>query len=281
MPIGTATVALPDGKPVQAGKLPVKVARVDRSPADPVEVAVAGKDKGKALGVAGPVVTLTDTATGARTGARTGTPARKREVKVALDLKTLQGAAWSDRARLVALPACALTTPHRAACRKQTPVPSTVDPRTGVLTARVAIPASAAPAPAAPAPAAGVLLAPAAAGAGEYVQAPAPAPTAMVLAAAPTSGGAMGDYAASPLSPSMAWGAGTNMGNFTYSYPIQAPAALGGSAPKVALSYDSSSADGKTSAQNAQASWIGEGWGYEPGDLAPESWTRVMRLASK
>ncbi|MEU4728131.1 polymorphic toxin-type HINT domain-containing protein [Streptomyces sp. NPDC023588] len=250
-PTGSATVALPDAKPVQAGKLPVKVAQAERGSATSVKVEVVASNRGKAAGASGPVVALTDT------DAASG----DHQVKVALDLKALQGAGWADRAGLVALPECALTTPQKAECQKQTPVASTVDPKTGVLAAQVTLPVTVGKAPMK-----SVLTASASQDAqATYVEAPASAPSAMVLAATSESGGAMGDYAASPLSPSNAWGAGTNVGNFTYSYPIQTPASIGGSGPKVALSYDSSSADGKTSAQNAQASWIGEGWGYEPG----------------
>ncbi|CAK7286826.1 hypothetical protein [Streptomyces misionensis] len=38
-----------------------------------------------------------------------------------------------------------------------------------------------------------------------------------------------------------------------------------GSQGDVALSYDSQSVDGETSARNSKASWIGDGWGYQPG----------------
>ncbi|GAA2833239.1 RHS repeat-associated core domain-containing protein [Kitasatospora paracochleata] len=251
VPTGSATVALPDAAPVQAGKLPVKVAKGEQKSARSVKVEVAGGDKGKAAGVAGPVVTLTDT----------DASTEDHSVKVALDLKALQGAGWADRARLVELPACALTTPEKAECQTQKPVASSVDPKTGVLTAQVTLPAASdrtATKSSLPDGSGGKAVQ------AGFVQAAAAA-SATVLAADTSSGGAMGSYSASPLSPSMAWGAGSNVGNFTYSYPIQAPASIGGSGPSVTLSYDSSSADGKTSAQNAQASWIGEGWSYEPG----------------
>ncbi|MFC5645547.1 RHS repeat domain-containing protein [Kitasatospora cinereorecta] len=251
VPTGSATVALPDGKPVQAGNLPVKVAKGDHDPVKSVKVEVAGGDKGKAAGVAGPVVTLTDTdASGG-----------DRSVKVALDLKALQGAGWADRARLVELPACALTTPEKAECQTQKPVASSVDPKSGVLTAEVSVGAAASGAvksSLSDGNASGVVPA-------GFVQAAAGASAATVLAAAPSSGGAMGGYSATPLSPSMAWTSDSNMGNFTYTYPIQLPGTLGGPTPTVALGYDSSSVDGKTSSQNAQSSWIGEGWDFQPG----------------
>ncbi|MFD4655941.1 ricin-type beta-trefoil lectin domain protein [Kitasatospora sp. NPDC058444] len=51
----------------------------------------------------------------------------------------------------------------------------------------------------------------------------------------------------------------------SYSYGVQVPPALGDDAPTVSLGYDSSSVDGRTSATNAQASWIGDGWDFNPG----------------
>ncbi|GAA2842187.1 RHS repeat-associated core domain-containing protein [Kitasatospora paracochleata] len=249
LPTGEATVALADGKPVQAGKLPVKVAKGERSQLSSVKVEVAGGDRGKAAGVAGPVIALSDA----------DAAAEGRSVRVALDLKALQGIGWTDRTRLVELPSCALTTPERGECQKQTPVASSVDPRTGVLTAEVGLAGSdrTGAVKASASDRAGVVRA-------SFVET-AVQPAATVLAATTSAGGAMGGYAASPLSPSMAWGAGSNIGNFTYSYPIETPASIAGAGPVVSLLYDSSLVDGKTSAQNAQASSVGEGWGYQPG----------------
>ncbi|MFD0351404.1 hypothetical protein ACFQ0M_45855 [Kitasatospora aburaviensis] len=87
----------------------------------------------------------------------------------------------------------------------------------------------------------------------------------LVLAAEPSASGAGGTYTATPLSPSAAWSAGSNAGNFTHTYPIQAPPALGGAAPSISLGYNSAAVDGRTSATNSQSSWIGDGWSYEPG----------------
>lgn len=47
----------------------------------------------------------------------------------------------------------------------------------------------------------------------------------------------------------------------------------------MALSYDSSAVDGKTSATNAQASWIGDGWDYAPG-FVERSYKGVARTGS-
>ncbi|MEV7600325.1 RHS repeat-associated core domain-containing protein [Kitasatospora sp. NPDC089797] len=247
-PTGSATISLADGKPVQAGNLPVKLAKGGSSVGS-VKVEVGTADQGRNAGATGPVVTLTAPDGG------------DGKLQVALDLKTLQGVGWADRARLVQLPACALTTPDKAECRQQTPVAAAVDPKTGLLTAEVALAAK---------PAAGATKSAATAADGSrVVQAAftqsATAESATVLAATADSGGATGNYSASPLAPSMNWGAGSNIGNFTYSYPIQLPPALGGAAPSVVLGYNSAAVDGKNSARNPQSSWIGEGWDYQPG----------------
>ncbi|RAG82084.1 hypothetical protein DN069_29440 [Streptacidiphilus pinicola] len=76
--------------------------------------------------------------------------------------------------------------------------------------------------------------------------------------------GSQGNYAATSLNPSGTWQA-SGTGAFTYSYPLTVPSAVGGNAPSVAFSYDSQSVDGETSARNSQASWIGDGWDYQPG----------------
>ncbi|MGH3680107.1 MAG: hypothetical protein ACRDT2_07630, partial [Natronosporangium sp.] len=73
-----------------------------------------------------------------------------------------------------------------------------------------------------------------------------------------------GDYRATDLSAAGSWAAGGNDGAFTYSYPLRLPPAAG-PVPQVSLSYSSGSHDGRTSGQNSQASWVGDGWGYEPG----------------
>ncbi|MGC4814283.1 putative adhesin [Micromonospora sp. DT228] len=82
-----------------------------------------------------------------------------------------------------------------------------------------------------------------------------------------TGGSAAGDYTATPLLSSGSWAAGSSSGAFTYSYQVQVPETAGGLMPKVALSYSSQSVDGRTSATNNQASWIGDGWDYSAGAI--------------
>jgi RHS repeat-associated protein len=82
-----------------------------------------------------------------------------------------------------------------------------------------------------------------------------------------TGASASGDYTATPLLSSGSWAAGASSGAFTYSYQVQVPETAGGLMPKVALSYSSQSVDGRTSATNNQASWIGDGWDYSAGSI--------------
>ncbi|WP_443060382.1 ricin-type beta-trefoil lectin domain protein [Streptomyces sp. NBC_00459] len=88
-----------------------------------------------------------------------------------------------------------------------------------------------------------------------------------VVGAMDTGSSASGDFTASPLLSSGSWAAGSSNGAFTYSYQVQAPETAGGLMPKVALSYNSQSVDGRTSSTNNQASWIGDGWDYNAGSI--------------
>lgn len=88
-----------------------------------------------------------------------------------------------------------------------------------------------------------------------------------VIGALDTGASAAGDFSATPLLSSGSWSAGASSGAFTYSYAVQVPETAGGLMPKVALGYSSQSVDGRTSATNNQASWIGDGWDYNPGSI--------------
>ncbi|MGI5499139.1 RHS repeat-associated core domain-containing protein [Lentzea sp. CA-135723] len=69
-----------------------------------------------------------------------------------------------------------------------------------------------------------------------------------------------GTPTASPLAQSASWDVSAHTGDFTWSYPLRVPPAPGGLTPDLALGYSSSAVDGRTSATNNQASWIGDGW---------------------
>ncbi|MER7952437.1 polymorphic toxin-type HINT domain-containing protein [Streptomyces sp. NPDC096079] len=223
---------------------------------------VAERAVGRRVGVAGPVLTLSEAA---------AAPSADHKVAIAVDLTAAGASGWLDRARLVALPACALTTPERSECRTRTSVASHIDTASGVLTADVALApvvANSAPRPATrtltdgATPHTRTAASPALQAGATRVDSTG---TATVLAVESEASGAGGSYSATPLSPSAAWSASGNTGGFSYSYPIQLPAALGGGSPAVTLGYDSSGVDGRNSAQNPQSSWVGEGWGYDPG----------------
>ncbi|MFJ5984678.1 RHS repeat-associated core domain-containing protein [Lentzea sp. NPDC092896] len=80
--------------------------------------------------------------------------------------------------------------------------------------------------------------------------------------AAPEGGGTP---TATPLAPSGSWDVTPNTGEFGWSYPLRVPPAPGGFQPELALRYSSSSVDGRTSATNNQASWVGDGWDLSAG----------------
>ncbi|PBC75794.1 RHS repeat-associated protein [Streptomyces sp. TLI_235] len=176
-----------------------------------------------------------------------------RPVRIFVDstrVDTAFGADWIARSHLVALPACSLTSPQVKGCLEQTPVPSHYDAATKKLIADITLPASSG-------------------STGTHIQALTATATSgngsVVLAAVSGSSSGAGSYTATPLNPSQAWTSGGSSGGFAYSYPIQSPATLGGAVPGVTLGYDSTSVDGKTSATNSQASWIGDGWDYSAG----------------
>ncbi|MFD8717936.1 RHS repeat-associated core domain-containing protein [Streptomyces sp. NPDC059629] len=249
---GTAVVTVPRTVGARAGNLPVWVKtardtgaarpRTNRVAAlaagTPVNVRVLASKDTTALGTHGPVVAVSRSTAGA-----------DGDVQVGVDVSNLDAAYGGDaasRSHLVTLPACALTTPQRAACQVRTPLPSHYDPATHRLTAEVTLPAATRK------------------DSGATTSASAVARP-LVVAADTTASGGGGTYAATDLHPSDAWTAGGSSGGFSYRYPIQAPQSFAGDTPQVALSYDSSSVDGLTSSTNSQASWIGDGWSYQPG----------------
>lgn len=246
----SASVDLVDSStsaPVRAGDLPVSISQ-DSVPiplkpaAGTVSVSQVDSKTAAAAGVDGLAVKIE--------AVKGSTPGH---LQVGLDVAALDAASggqFSKRGRLIQLPACALTTPDVAACRTSTPIVTRYDAAAKQVVADVALPAgksiSARSMPMFAAPSAQAAAGP------------------MLLAQSTTSGGT-GDYKASSLTPSASWAAGGSSGALTYSYPVQSPPALGGAAPAVSLGYNSSSVDGKTSATNSQASWIGDGWDYNPG----------------
>ncbi len=162
------------------------------------------------------------------------------------------GGDWSSRLRLIQLPECALTTPAAPACQG-TPLASVNDARNATVSATVGVTGASTVASPAHGPTAG----------DEPVLNRTEGGTLLALAAAPA--GSTGDYKATSLSPSATWNAGGNTGDFSWSYELRMPPAVGGPAPSVSLGYSSSSVDGRMASANNQPSWIGEGFDWQPG----------------
>ncbi|MFD3699624.1 ricin-type beta-trefoil lectin domain protein [Streptomyces sp. NPDC058646] len=240
---GTADVALSGDQLVQAGSLPVSIGKASPTETNPTppapsgtwSVAVEARTATEAANVDGAIIKVTPPAEGS-------TP-----VDVQLDykkFKDLYGTEWATRLELKQLPECFLTTPDLPECSVSKDVPSTNDPSTGTVRATVD-----------PATSPGQGLRTMAFGGGGP----------MVLAASDGASGAGGTYKATSLSPTGSWTAGGSGGGFSWTYPLTVPTPPAGPAPKIAFSYSSQAVDGKTSVANGQASWVGDGWDYEPG----------------
>ncbi|MFJ8475887.1 polymorphic toxin-type HINT domain-containing protein [Kitasatospora sp. NPDC094011] len=256
--LGSAPEAHPlgEGEKPQAGSeakasgLPVTIAPLAGSSAagQTIQVDVADSKASAAAGIPGVAVTLTRPGSGDDAPVRLGVDAS--------NLDAAFGANWAARAHLVVLPECATTTPQSADCRKQTPLESHYDASTKKLVADIPLTGTGI---AKSSTTAAAKTATEASGAARAIYADSSTTSTTVGVVSGASSGA-GTYAATPLGVSQGWTAGGSSGAFTYGYPVQVPPALAGSAPKVSLSYDSASVDGRTSSTNAQASWIGDGW---------------------
>jgi RHS repeat-associated protein len=167
------------------------------------------------------------------------------------------GANFGDRLRLVAMPACSVTTPSDPSCRKQAPPPGSNSIATDRVSTTVDLGAPAFPN-------------------STGVDAGVEATTKIVLAVVAGTSSGTGDWSAFPLSQNSdwaatpyadenGWSAGSVAGDFTYKVPVQVPPSPGGLEPEVALTYSSARVDGLTNSKNTQASWVGEGWDYHPG----------------
>ncbi|MFJ9350933.1 ricin-type beta-trefoil lectin domain protein [Streptomyces sp. NPDC101237] len=283
------------GKPVKAGNLPVWLGADGKgSDIGGVRVQAASHSQALKAGANGMLLGLAPASAGAAPG----------RVKVVVDYASIAnayGGGYGSRLQLVKLPACALTTPQLPECQKRTPITFTNRPAADQLTATVTLgvkptgpkrtkeqgadgsvtangsddtkgtqdPETSAGRPdpeptttAVPGGEAGTD----GLGAMSARTAPMVSADAGAVALAVTSGaaGSQGDYGATTLSGAGTWQESAT-GSFTYAYPISVPAAIGGSAPSVGLSYDSQSVDGETTARNSQSSWIGDGWSYQVG----------------
>ncbi|WP_416983079.1 RHS repeat-associated core domain-containing protein [Streptomyces sp. T028] len=158
------------------------------------------------------------------------------------------GGGWSQRLHVVQLPACALTTPQKADCRTQRPLPSDNDTAHQSVTAKVHLTESAG------------------GPSSQLMSAADSTSTATVLAVTAAAAGSgesptgTGNYSATPLSASSSWEAGGSSGSFTWSYDFTMPPAAAGPVPPLSLSYDSGSVDGRTATTNNQGTSVGEGF---------------------
>ena len=240
-------VGPPDTAAAAAGGKPVTTAYRGAATSQ-VQVGMASHATASALGVHGVVFSM-DPAGGA--GGR---------VHVSVNYASFAGAyggGYASRLHVVELPACAVTTPQVASCQTQTPLPSgsADDVRTDQVGADVTLPGAATAAAVRPGQA--VLTA--------AVTQTGTSSSGVVLAVTGGMSGSGGNFAVPPFSEASQWVNGDSSGAYTYSYPVTVPSVPGGLEPTVALQYDSQSVDGLTSATNPEASWVGDGWDYDPG----------------
>ncbi|MFF1300999.1 MULTISPECIES: RHS repeat-associated core domain-containing protein [unclassified Streptomyces] len=166
-------------------------------------------------------------------------------VQVAIDYSGFEyafGGDFASRLRLVKVPVCALQTPEAEGCTEREFVPVDNDTEAGTLTATVTAEPDAS---------------------GLSTQLGADSGSAFLVGTGSSSD--KGDYRASTLSPTGSWEVATGSGAFSYSLPMSLPAPAMGSAPELAMTYNSQSVDGRTSASNNQASWVGMGWDLNVG----------------
>lgn len=112
------------------------------------------------------------------------------------------------------------------------PIPSTNDPRTGTVSATVEVSGAA---------------------------------TASTFALTTAAEGENGDYSATSLTQASTWQVSQQNGAFAWSYPMNVPKPPGSFSPDLSLGYSSAAIDGRTSGNNTQGSWIGDGWSFDPG----------------
>ncbi|MGW1910837.1 ricin-type beta-trefoil lectin domain protein [Streptomyces sp. NPDC002076] len=242
----------PVTKPVKAGSLPVWIAPAPPSGRKAKTAAVAAPQSVQ-VKVASHTQALRAGADGMLLGfTRADGKAGKGRVRVVIDYSSLAkayGGGFGSRLRLYQVPACSLTSPQQSRCRTRTPIAFTNRAAADQLITTLTVGSSAGSAPLA------------SRGSAAPMTMSADTTTVEVTSG---SSGSQGNYAATSLNPSGSWQA-SGTGAFTYSYPIDVPSAVGGNAPQVGLSYNSQSEDGETSARNSQASWVGDGWDYQPG----------------
>ncbi len=239
---GSADLALRGNRPAEAdpGGLPVTLKPTGGTPSgNTASVRVLDQKAADRLGIRGVVLTAQAD--------------QAQQADLTLDYGAFAaalGRGWSSRLQLVRLPACAVTTPEKSACRTASPLPSRNDTDKQTLSARIELPDAAGGLSPQLATATG------AAAAGSTVF----AATATGDPGSGESANGSGDYSATDLSESSSWEAGGSSGSFTWSYDFPMPPAAAGPTPTLSLSYDSGSVDGRTATTNNQGTSVGEGF---------------------
>lgn len=245
----------------QAGNLPLTLAesaapQAATSPGGSIShvvVNVQSHSAAQQVGVDGVMFTLAAPDKDAGSGPVTASLSYK-------SFKDAFGANWSQRLRLVQLPACALTSPQLAVCRVQTSIPdSRNDYVTSTVSATVTVPAVSTKVSAA------VKVNRAYASSGDLNGVT--ASPSIVLAAVSGASGTNGDFTAAPIGPSGTWSVTGSTGSFTWSYPLAVPKPATGTPLSLGLSYDSSVVDGRTATTNNQSGWVGQGWSLDTGAI--------------
>ncbi|MEU6935658.1 polymorphic toxin-type HINT domain-containing protein [Streptomyces rubiginosohelvolus] len=241
---GAARFVRPEGQPVgiaparqeqSAKKANGKAQTAPAAPSSPVEVTsrFLGSKHARRAGVNGALFALTPKASAPAT--RAAKPPSGVPAAVTVDYSAFAesyGGSYASRMRLVQLPACALTTPDEADCRRATDLKATNDTAGQSLTADLMTLRTGAP---------------------------------TVLAATAAAAGDKGDFKATTLSPSSSWDTSLNTGDFSWSYDIPVPEVPGGFKPQIGLSYSSGAIDGRSGGTNNQGSWVGDGFDLWPG----------------
>ncbi|QXE39154.1 hypothetical protein KQY30_15195 [Streptomyces sp. GMY02] len=261
---GALTASMRSNSAVQAATTPVEDLPVslgqapgEAAPTGTWQVAVAGRTDAVAQGVDGAVVTVQAPSTGSV------------PVSVQFDyakFKNLYGADWASRLRFVQFPECYLATPGLEECQAYEELATVNDTGTGTVTATVDPAADGTVTPASASSAArngGTAVVQA----GYRTKAAAAGGDTAVLGVTDSGAGAGGSFKATPLASSGTWAAGGSSGAFTWSYPLTIPPTPAGPSPNISFEYNSQAVDGKTAVSSPQASWIGEGWDYEPGHI--------------
>ncbi|MEV4373858.1 polymorphic toxin-type HINT domain-containing protein [Nonomuraea sp. NPDC049637] len=219
--LAAATASAPPAAPAgKAGALSATPADA-ASAAGRVRIQTHDRAASQRAGVGGPIFTA----------ARTSGPPGKVTMKVDYaPFAEAYGGGFGSRVRLAALPACALTSPDKAECRRAVPLKGRNDTATRTLSADVDLAAEP-----------------------------------MVLAVTSGTSGDKGDFGVTSLSPSATWQVSPQTGDFTWSYPLRVPPVPGGLVPNLVVNYSAASIDGRTATTNNQASWLGDGFELSPG----------------